>query len=184
MSSRKTSLRVASGARDVTLDHERRPRVGPVLHEQESLPRLELVLRGGSPRTFRFDLDRVEAEGGLLLQDSTTVRAVARLVLVRMSTPGAVHARPPVALGSPRRWSSRGSTSTSRPARNYRPTHEGSTGPRPGSKVTRRFGTRSGATVDGARPKRRGSERGRVHHRPGATSGVPALHLEHASVRP
>src|SRR4029450_9796490 len=93
------ALRVASGARDVTLDHEGPPRVGPVLHEQETLPRLELVLREGEVlRTFRFDLDRVEADGGLLLQDSTTVRAVARLVSCRRCTPGAVHARPPVAL--------------------------------------------------------------------------------------
>jgi hypothetical protein len=99
------ALRVASGARHLTLDHERRPRIGAMLDQQEGLARLELVLRERElVWTLRFDLDRAEAEGRLLLQDSATVRAVASLVFVGMSTAGAVHGRPSVALVSRRRF--------------------------------------------------------------------------------
>jgi hypothetical protein len=58
-----------------------------MLHEKESLTRLELVLREWELlEGFTFGLDGGDADGRLVLQGSTTVRAVSRLVLVWMST--------------------------------------------------------------------------------------------------
>src|SRR5688572_11618060 len=99
-----------------------------MLHEKESLSGLELVVRERELiATLTFDLDRGDADGGVVLQGSSTVRAVARLVLVRMSTAGAVHLR---ALPTPSldpNVQVEASTSTSIASRRYRPRSEGST---------------------------------------------------------